>query len=373
MMKVSMISWTNETRSCIRRFSSDITVDSVAEKDFRVWEKQSKESGYKITSIDAAVIAYQKHKIDKFVIPCLLKGNVLSTMYVMLKTYGIPDEDVLYVPYYIIKGNGIINQNELCMFIDRKELDRLELHINDHCNLRCANCSMLAGLVQEETNANLELTKQSLFKLCEIFPHIMEIDIFGGEPLLNPQLMMYCGFLRELFPDSIIFIVTNGIKLCSLHQSVLECIKKNHIRLSITYYPIFDANIEQVMQLCQKMEIPFVILQKRVNFLNLYDFSGTQNAEEVFHLCKRRLSIIAMRENKLASCYTPFSFCYAEKVFQIGYKEDGIIDILSEKLSPREIITRFMQPMDCCRFCHCDKTEWYQINSQETIVNDWSK
>ena len=372
-MNVCIISWTSETKECIRRFSSDITTVSVAEKNFRVWGKQSNESGYTITSIDAAIIAYQKHIIDKFVIPCLLKGNVLSTMYVTLKTYEIPDEDILYVPYSIIKDNGVITQNALCMFVDRRELDRLELHINDHCNLRCANCSMLAGLVQEETNADLELTKLSLLKLHEIFPHIMEIDIFGGEPLLNPQLMMYCDFLRRLFPNSTIFIVTNGIKLCSLNQNVLQCIKKNHIRLSITYYPVFDANIERAMQLFQEMDISFVILQKRVNFLNLYDFSGNQDSAEVFHLCKRRLSIIAMRENKLASCYTPFSFCYAEKVFQIGYKEDGIIDILAEKLSPREIITRFMTPMDCCRFCHCDKTEWYQINSIETTENDWSK
>ena len=372
-MRVSIISLTNETISCIRRFSQEIVVFSVAEKDYRLWENTISKLGCIITSVDAAIIAYRNHQFDKFIIPCLLKGNVLSTMYVFLKSYDIPDDDILYVPYHVIKDNNPILPDRLCKFIERRELDRLELHINDHCNLRCSNCSMLAGLVHDITNADVELTRQSLLKLRSVFSHIIEIDIFGGEPLLNPNLKMYCGFLRELFPDAVIFIVTNGIKLCTLNHDILRSIQTNHIQLSITYYPIFDEYIEQAMQLCQEWSISFVILQKRVNFLNLYDFSGEQNADEVFHLCKRRLSIVAMRENKLASCYTPFAFCYAEKQFKIGYKETGIVDILSEELTPSDIITRFMQPMDCCRFCHCDKSKWYQIGNQSINETDWSK
>lgn len=72
-----------------------------------------------------------------------------------------------------------------------------------------------------------------------------------------------------------------------------------------------------------------------------------------------------MRENKIFSCYTPFAFSYAEKYFRIGYKETGVIDLLNETLSPRDVISRFMTPMDCCRFCHTDKTDWFQVQKSD--------
>lgn len=372
-MNVSIISWTEETKCCIQRLSDEFRVKSVAEKYFQYFGVS--DNTFRICSIDAAINAYRMNEIDKFIIPCILKGNVFNTMYLLLKKYNIVDSDILYIPYNVITGTGEISISDLVTFIERTELDRLELHINDHCNLRCKNCSMLAGLVREETNADFEKTKLSLLKLKKIFPFILEIDIFGGEPLLNPQLQEYCEYIRLLYPETYIFIVTNGTKILTMNDSLTECLKKNQIRFSITYYPGFDNLIYNVMQFCVNKDIKFEILKGRANFLRLYDFSGNQEPTEVFNFCKRKLSIIAMRENKLAPCYTPFALKYAEKEFQIGYYEDGIIDLLTSELTPREIISHFIQPMDYCRFCHCDKTDWRQVDLHNGKINlqDWSR
>lgn len=371
-MNVCVISWTKESASYIKRFAEEINVNTVIEKDVSLWGKQPPKASFQIVSFDAAIIRFSENRFEKFIIPYIPKASVLHSMYVVLKQYNISDESILYIPFQIAIKDVPISVCDLCLFYDRPELDRLELHINDHCNLRCVGCSMLAGLVKEEANADYDITIQSLVRLKTVFPYIHEIDLFGGEPLLNPDILRYCETIRNLYPEAVIFIVTNGVELLSKDSHFFNCLKENYIRLSITYYPIFDTSLENALHIIEQNQIEYNVLERRTHFLNLYDFSGQQNPGKVFDACKRKLSIIALRENKLASCYTPFAFCYAEKAFKIGYKEDGIIDVLGEELSPRKIIQQFMQPLDCCRFCHCDQEYWHQAH-KEYSVEDWSR
>lgn len=370
-MNVCLISWTAESKMCIFRFTKDINVSFVAEKNYKFWNE--KYDGIRIVSFDASVISYRKHEIDKFVIPCILHGNVLSSMYLPLKNYGIPDEDILYISSTLIINNATIDPSDLSLFCDRSELDRLELHINDHCNLRCAGCSMLAGLVDKEVFCDYELTEKALIKLKKVYNRILRIDIFGGEPLLNPDLHRYCGLIRKLYPDSNIFIVTNGTLLLSMNEDLLYSIKSKYVFFSITYYPLMDDVVNKVLYFCNENNIRYEISKRRSEFLKLYDFSGQQNCKENHFLCKRRLSIIALRENFLSSCYVPFALCYANTKYGIGYtKEDALIDLLANDYSSSGIMKKFLLPLNACRFCHCDLVPWHQADESLGLL-EWSK
>lgn len=82
--------------------------------------------------------------------------------------------------------------------------------------------------------------------------------------------------------------------------------------------------IRQIKIFCEENEIVLELLQKRVNFVKLYDLSGNNSKEELFQRCRRKFMIIAMRENELAVCYAPFALPYAEIKFNIGYRKDRI-------------------------------------------------
>ncbi|WWR18498.1 hypothetical protein V1226_18595 [Lachnospiraceae bacterium JLR.KK009] len=299
-------------------------------------------------------------------------------MYIPLRQSGVSDPDILYASYKLVYGQEILGSDLekdqiLCEFRKRRKLDRIEIHINDHCNLSCANCSMFAGLVDGEVNADFERTKKALLRLKEIYYHICEIDLIGGEPLLNQQLGEYCTLLRQLFPDAYIFIVSNGILVPQMDKKLIGIIQKNDIYLSVTYYPGYSELIRQIKIFCEENEIVLELLQKRVNFVKLYDLSGNNSKEELFQRCRRKFMIIAMRENELAVCYAPFALPYAEIKFNIGYRKDGVIDLFEEGLTNELIMKRFSEPMDCCRYCHNDSIAWQQSSEKILdLLKTWS-
>lgn len=378
--RIAVVSYTKETLRIIKRLNRrmpNIDIQYILEKDYTLWNEKPAEK-IEIISMEHGIRLYKTNWIHKIIIPCIKKGSVLNSMYLPLRRQEVLEQDLLYAPYGLVyEGETEIDSSEagtmLCKFSERTELDRIEIHINDNCNLICANCSMFAGLVDSNVCADYEITRKALFSLKRIYTHICEIDIIGGEPLLNPQIEDYCILLRQLYPLAYIFIVTNGIQLPYMKREFIEIIRKNRIYLSVTYYPGYKDLIQKIRKICKEHEIRLELLPKRVQFIKLYDFSGKASSEEMFERCKRKFAIIAMRENKLAVCYAPFALPYAEEKVHIGFQEEKVIDLFEESLTNTEIMKRFSKPMDCCRFCHNDTVLWEQSTENDcNNIKTWS-
>lgn len=372
--KAALISWGAETKRILENIQTTMEFTYVIEKDYRLWG-YNMEYNVDIISFDKGIQLFKNRELDFFIIPCLKKGIVLSSMYIPLIENEISDDNILYVPYNYVFEKKLLSDNDLIRFIDRNELDRLELHINDQCNLRCANCSMFAGLVTERASvyADYYKTEKAIKCMKRIYENICEIDIIGGEPLLNHDLAKYCKMLRGVYPKAYIFIVTNGILIENMSTELTETIQQNDIILSITYYPGYYETINRIMKMCREKKIKFEVLRKRVSFLKLYDLTGDNDAQKAYDVCKRKFSIIAMRENKLAVCYAPFAFPYATGKFHMDYKEEGVLDVFDASLTNKKIISHFLKAMDCCRFCHTDYAKWDQIDDDNKYEYDnWS-
>src|SRR4029077_1053151 len=68
----------------------------------------------------------------------------------------------------------------------RVRVEAFELHVVEHCNLRCANCCNMSPLVPERT-----LTVAEVADLCARMAAVLDVDVFkimGGEPLLHPDI-----------------------------------------------------------------------------------------------------------------------------------------------------------------------------------------
>ena len=367
-MNIAIISMTDESIGCINRISNDIRKILIIEKDYKKWNKN--ENGITICSLDKALQCYRMHEINYFLIPALKRGNVFHSMYLPLHEEQIPDKAILYIPYDIVYGSGLIDLRNIHPFIERNELDRLELHIIDKCNLKCANCSMFAALVDDASSIDFTQTKIGLFRLKKVYNRIHEIDIFGGEPLLSPFLLEYCELVRMLYPSSQIYIVTNGTRIPQLSDEMLKKLDAFHIQFSITYYPSLDAVIEKAISKLNRYNIKFEVLPRRTFFLRLYDFYQNSTSEDVHRHCPRKSLIIAMREQYLASCYVPFAFQHAAKKFNIPYSEEQLINLMDSKLCSSMINKKLLLPLTCCKYCHDDRTEWKQTNAFH--LEDWS-
>lgn len=86
-----------------------------------------------------------------------------------------------------------------------------EFYITNVCNLNCTNCNRFNNFSftgHQRWNDYVDIYKQ----WADIL-EINEIGILGGEPMLNPDFMLWINGLHTLWPDSKIKIITNGSQL----------------------------------------------------------------------------------------------------------------------------------------------------------------
>lgn len=86
---------------------------------------------------------------------------------------------------------------------------------------------------------------------------IGRFHLMGGVPLLNPNCKDFFAVTRKFFPDSAIWLVTNGILLETQPQEFWESCKENNIEIHQTKYPIkIDWNLIEAQ--CKTYGIPLI-------------------------------------------------------------------------------------------------------------------
>ena len=114
-------------------------------------------------------------------------------------------------------------------------LHQAEMHISDACNLNCRGCTHFAPLFHS-IDADMESRLEDVRTLSRKVSHIIEFDILGGEPFLNPDVGIYAEEIRKILPKTHINIVTNGLLLPRISKDVFDSLRRNEIVISISEY-----------------------------------------------------------------------------------------------------------------------------------------
>ena len=82
----------------------------------------------------------------------------------------------------------------------QRALNRLILHLSNDCNLRCVYCYANGGHYRTERDL---MSKEMLDRIIDViyreYEHVDRIQFFGGEPLLNMELIDHgCRRMREI-------------------------------------------------------------------------------------------------------------------------------------------------------------------------------
>src|ERR1043166_4299368 len=116
----------------------------------------------------------------------------------------------------------------------------LELHVVDHCNLRCRECCTLSPLLPEraadpeELRADLDLARRVLR------PEILKIS--GGEPVLHPRLEECLRVARESGTARLVSMTTNGHLLQKMAERCWELLD----HLTVSLYPSAPLSEERL-------------------------------------------------------------------------------------------------------------------------------
>lgn len=271
-----------------------------------------------------------------------------------------------------------IRWNRLIHFMPRAEMEFVfEVSLAEHCNLNCAGCDHFSPLAEPEF-ADYEEMARDFERLSSLFHgHAKEIRLLGGEPLLHPDLIKFFGMARRNFPDAVIIIVTNGLKLLDQPEEFWLACKENDIAIRPTKYPI-PLDFKEMEKRAADYGVKYGyygnsgIVTKTVNFYRL-DVEGRQDIRRNFLFCLRANNCISLRHGKLYTCSVAPTARHLGRYFgkDLEACPEDSIDIY-RAISAREILEFLTKPIPFCRHCMVDDVRWDQPWSQSSRkIEEW--
>ncbi len=256
-------------------------------------------------------------------------------------------------------------------FVPQKEL-RFEVHIVEHCNLNCKQCSHFSPLA-EESYIDLGEYERDMRRLSDLFDGRMStVQLLGGEPLLHPEINEIMRITRETFPIGRIRVVTNGILLPSMSDEFWEKCREYQVEISVSPYPInFDykkwGNIIEKEKGVSYTPEAF----ERGRMFKLYPIRtqrepGNDNARRNYFNCvSANSNCIALNSGRMYTCCTAANISHLKKHFNLdlpGSELNGV-DIYAVK-DGAELLEKLAKPVPLCEYCDV-------VNVGKYISSDW--
>ena len=263
-----------------------------------------------------------------------------------------------------IKGECIALRN---MQID-KMLPSVEMHITDYCNLNCVGCVHFSPIF-EKKNPDFNRRIKDLYKLKELFgDSILIISLLGGEPLLNSQVTNYMKVAREVFPDSEIELVTNGLLLPNMKEVFFETSHDNNITLVVSEYFPTHKIISKIVDRFNYYKIDYQIR----TFDEKQWFNkplSTKKNSKYEKLCISN-GCIAVCEGEIARCPTLLYISRLNDEFGTKFPIEGIIN-LEDQYDERILIEKLKKKVPLCDYCIKNEIQWKRCKKQ-AVLDDFA-
>nr|WP_286030837.1 radical SAM protein [Helicobacter pullorum] len=179
------------------------------------------------------------------------------------------------------------------------------MHLAESCNLNCFSCNHFSQLAPKNF-PNIDNFKKDLERLSLLSNQMVKrILLTGGEPLLNPNCKDFFAITRKYFPNSAIWLVTNGILLPKQETSFWESCKNNRIEIRPTKYPIkVDWNL--IKAKCESYGIPLKFFNNenvvKTSMKFILEPKGNIDAYNSFINCGMANNCVQLRDGKLYPC-----------------------------------------------------------------------
>jgi hypothetical protein len=230
------------------------------------------------------------------------------------------------------------------------ELQYIETHLVDHCNLNCKGCSHFSPLA-ENTFADIHVFKKDFFRLSQLFDNILAIRLMGGEPLLHPDLILFLKFARSIFKNSQIYLVTNGTLLLKQSDMFWENCSENNIIIQISRYPI-KLDLEKIWKTAIKFHVKIDLNQIMTHFFKIINMDGNSDPTKSFQHCRSKWNCYFLRDGKVFICWFAANVHIFNKYFRknIPVTEADYMNI-HDNVSGTDIVNFLSSPKPICNFC----------------------
>jgi organic radical activating enzyme len=259
------------------------------------------------------------------------------------------------------RGSRPTSQRQAYARVDgRVRVEAFELHVVEHCNLRCTACCNMSPYLDEKT-----LSVAEIEAMCRTMAAHLEVDVFkimGGEPLLHPDI---AGVLRAIRGTGIskkIRLFTNGLLLHSMGDEFWAALDE----LTISNYssaPVKGAMLEEIHARARAHDVV-------LNVKPVGEFSEVMRGEraddpaevrEVYDNCWLRHRCMVVRNEKFYMCTrAAYADEYHARIMHAAHPEDREAAVAGDgvPLNTPDLGAAILaylnrhEPLVSCRFCH---------------------
>jgi MoaA/NifB/PqqE/SkfB family radical SAM enzyme len=259
--------------------------------------------------------------------------------------------------------------------LSKRALLRFDIHLTDHCNLKCKSCLHFSPLAPE-IYQDVDILEQDCKRLSELTGgRVADICVLGGEPLLHPRITDCLDIARKYFPLDRIYIVTNGLLLQKQPQTFWENCEKNNIGIDISLYPI-HLDLEKIKELAERYSIKLGMrgdMRMRLWTRQTVDLKGKQNIKRSHKICELANFCIQLINGKLYQCETTAFIKHFNKYFNenLEVTENDYIDIYQVK-DLDEILEFLCKPVPFCRYCKTKDVDFVKWEHSKKEIKEWT-
>ena len=246
-------------------------------------------------------------------------------------------------------------------------LPQAEIHVVDFCNLNCKGCAHFSPIFEKKMPGtqsriyDIEMLKSKI-------THIIKFYLLGGEPFLNPEIITYIEKSRQILPNTMIQIVTNGLLIPSLKPEVFDAIRENNIIISISEYEPTHTIIGKIEEILTKNNISYVIrpYDSKKKFIKPLSLSENSMYE------KKCISdgCINIYNGMIARCPTLMYIDEFNKVFNTELPNQGIYSL--SEVSGEQILKFMQQKVQLCEHCIDNVIEWSRCE-RIPVIEDFAE
>lgn len=239
----------------------------------------------------------------------------------------------------------------------------ISIHIVDHCDLNCMNCSHFSSIAVPWFISEKLWTEQLQLLNKKLNNKLSHLIILGGEPFLHPNIKNLLLIAQKIFSNTMISILTNGKIISQWNKIDWNKFNQNlsdNISITISKYPTIN----------------YSTLQNNSRILNYHirnDFDKTtinkNGTEDInnFYKCNRdNKYYFTLKDYKIYYC--PFA-AYINNYNQYFGQSIPIdfTDFLDLNTLTLEKLETFANtPKNICKYCKSAETvKWNLSNRQQ--------
>lgn len=256
-------------------------------------------------------------------------------------------------------------------------IEKIDIHLVDHCNLNCRGCTHFSPLAQE-FYLDLDSYECDLTRLSKLTRGAVgSIFLLGGEPLLHPQVTEFFPIARRLFPSTKLVMITNGVLLPRQDENFWHACKNFNIQIWVSKYDL-SLDLSKVEQTAKSFGVFYGYTSTRrtengdkewIKFT--LDPEGNEYYVNSNDLCLVK-NCATLKKGKLYTCCTVAHIEHFNKYFNKNLEVTpyDYVDIYKVR-SMRALENALLKPIPFCRYCKTANHEKGVWAPSKKEISEW--